>query len=110
LRPDRQSEGYGREGVELSVSTLAGSVGTCTALLALLVTLIDAHVLAAGRLHGDDTTVPLLATRPRACTNCRPGTGSAIRPKTPLPPDDQPAVTNRGGLGNSDSPIGRFSA
>jgi len=58
---NRQSEGYGREGAELSVSTLADWVGTCTALLAPLVTLIEAHVLAAGRLHGDDTTVPLLA-------------------------------------------------
>ena len=58
---NRQSEGYRREGVELSVSTIADWVGTCTALLAPLVTLIDAHVLAAGRLHGDDTTVPLLA-------------------------------------------------
>ncbi|WP_431285014.1 IS66 family transposase [Humitalea sp. 24SJ18S-53] len=58
---NRQSEVYGREGIELSVSTLADWVGTCTAMLAPLVTLIDAHVLAAGRLHGDDTTVPLLA-------------------------------------------------
>ena len=58
---NRQSEGYGREGVELSVSPIADWVGTCTALLAPLVTLIEAHVLAAGRLHGDDTTVPLLA-------------------------------------------------
>ena len=29
--------------------------------LAPLVTLVDAHAMAAGRLHGDDTTVPLLA-------------------------------------------------
>lgn len=58
---NRQSEGYGREGIELSVSTLADWVGTCTAMLAPLVRLIDAHVLAAARLHGDDTTVPLLA-------------------------------------------------
>ncbi|WP_431282955.1 IS66 family transposase [Humitalea sp. 24SJ18S-53] len=58
---NRQSESYGREGIELSVSTLADWVGTCTAMLAPLVTLIDAHVLAGPRLHGDDTTVPLLA-------------------------------------------------
>lgn len=58
---NRQSESYGREGVELSVSTIADWIGSCTAMLAPLVTLIDAHVLAAERLHGDDTTVPLLA-------------------------------------------------
>ena len=58
---NRQSESYAREGIELSVSTIADWVGTCTAMLAPLVRLIDAHALAAARLHGDDTTVPLLA-------------------------------------------------
>ena len=55
---NRQSETYAREGIELSVSTIADWVGTCTANLAPLMALIDAHVLAAERLHGDDTTVP----------------------------------------------------
>ncbi|RZA15322.1 MAG: IS66 family transposase, partial [Lysobacteraceae bacterium] len=58
---NRQSDSYAREGIELSVSTIADWVGTCTAMLAPLVTLIDAHAMAAGRLHGDDTTVPLLS-------------------------------------------------
>jgi transposase len=58
---NRQSETYALQGIELSVSTLADWVGTCTANLAPLMALIDAHVLAAGRLHGDDTTVPVLA-------------------------------------------------
>lgn len=58
---NRQSETYGREGVELSVSTLADWVGTSAAALAPLHALIEAHVRAAARLHGDDTTVPLLA-------------------------------------------------
>ena len=58
---NRQSDSYAREGIELGVSTIADWVGTCTAMLAPLVTLIDAHAMAAGRLHGDDTTVPLLA-------------------------------------------------
>ena len=58
---NRQSETYGREGVELSVSTLADWVGTAAAVLSPLHALIAAHVLAAERLHGDDTTVPLLA-------------------------------------------------
>ncbi|RKK03822.1 IS66 family transposase [Pseudoroseomonas wenyumeiae] len=58
---NRQSESYAREGVELSVSTLADWVGTAAAVLSPLHALIEAHVLAAERLHGDDTTVPLLA-------------------------------------------------
>ena len=58
---NRQSETYGREGVELSVSTLADWVGTAAAVLSPLHALVAAHVLAAERLHGDDTTVPLLA-------------------------------------------------
>lgn len=58
---NRLSETYAREGIELSVSTIADWVGACTASLAPLMALIDAHVLAATRLHGDDTTVPVLA-------------------------------------------------
>jgi transposase len=59
---NRQSETFAREGIEFGVSTLADWVGTCTAVLSPLVRLIKAHVLAAGRLHGDDTTVPLMAS------------------------------------------------
>jgi transposase len=58
---NRQSETYAREGIELDVSTLADWVGACTASLAPLIELIRRHVLAGERLHGDDTTVPVLA-------------------------------------------------
>ncbi len=58
---NRQSERYRREGIDLSVSTLADQVGTCTTVLQPLHALIERHVLAAERLHGDDTTVPILA-------------------------------------------------
>jgi transposase len=58
---NRQSDRFAREGIDLSVSTLADQVGACTAALAPLHALIEAHVLAAERLHGDDTTVPILA-------------------------------------------------
>ena len=40
---------------------MADQVGACTTALALLHGLIEAHVLAAERLYGDDTTVPILA-------------------------------------------------
>jgi transposase len=58
---DRQSESYAREGIDLDVSTLADWVGACSATLAPLVELIRRHVFVAGRIHGDDTTVPVLA-------------------------------------------------
>ncbi len=58
---NRQSEVYAREGIALDVSTLADWVGACSATLAPLVALIGRHVLEAERLHGDDTTVPVLA-------------------------------------------------
>ncbi|RMF33048.1 MAG: IS66 family transposase [Alphaproteobacteria bacterium] len=58
---NRQAERYAREGVDLSLSTLADQVGACAVALEPIHALIRAHVLAADRLHGDDTTVPLLA-------------------------------------------------
>lgn len=58
---NRQSERYGREGIDLSVSTLADQVGAATAALAPLHERIARHVMTAERLHADDTTVPILA-------------------------------------------------
>jgi len=58
---NRQSERYRREGIDLSLSTLADQVGACTTALQPIYGLIERHVLAAERLHGDDTTVPILA-------------------------------------------------
>jgi transposase len=58
---NRQAERYAREGVPISLSTLADQVGACCAVLDPLFRLIEAHVFAAERLHGDDTTVPVLA-------------------------------------------------
>ena len=58
---NRQAERYAREGVPLSLSTLADQVGACCAVLTPLLRRVEAHVFAAKRLHGDDTTVPVLA-------------------------------------------------
>ena len=58
---NRQAERYALEGVPIALSTMADAVGSvCTALDPLL-RLVEAHVMAAERLHGDDTTVPVLA-------------------------------------------------
>jgi transposase len=49
------------EGITLSLSTLADQIGAVSVAARPLFLLIQAHVLAAERLHGDDTTVPRLA-------------------------------------------------
>src|SRR3546814_19427401 len=66
---NRQAERFAREGVELSTSTLADQVGAASFALMPLYRRIEAHVLAAERLHGDDPTVPVLAHNGRA--SCR---------------------------------------
>jgi transposase len=61
----RQSEIYAREGVDLERSTLADWVGASSALLEPLVEALRRYVFDCGKLHADDTPVPVLA----------PGTG-----------------------------------
>jgi transposase len=58
---NRQADRFAREGVPLSVSTLADQVGAATFALMPIYRRIETHVLAAERLHGDDTTVPVMA-------------------------------------------------
>ncbi len=61
----RQAEIYAREGVDLDRSTLAGWVGATSELLTPLINRVRDHVLAATKVHADDTPFPVLA----------PGTG-----------------------------------
>jgi transposase len=56
----RQCEIYARQGLDLDRSTLCDWVGQAAWLLAPIVTAIRAHVFAAEKIHGDDTTVPVL--------------------------------------------------
>ncbi len=57
----RQSVIYAREGVELDRALLANWVGATSALLCPLVEAVRKHVLAASKLHADDTPIPVLA-------------------------------------------------
>jgi transposase len=57
----RQSEIYAREGVELERSTLADWVGATSELLKPLHEALRQYVMSAGKLHADDTPVPVLA-------------------------------------------------
>ena len=88
---NRQRDRYAREGIDLSLSTLADQVGACTVALKPLHDLIEAHVMAAKRLHGDDTPVPVLAKG-------RCATGRAwvhVRDDRPFGGPDPPAVLFR---------------
>jgi transposase len=58
---NRQAERYAREGVPISLSTMADAVGSGCKALEPVLRLVEAYVMAAERLHGDDTTVPVLA-------------------------------------------------
>jgi transposase len=57
----RQCEIYERQGIELERSTLADWVGGSSALLDPLVEALRRYVMAAAKLHADDTRVPVLA-------------------------------------------------
>ena len=57
----RQSEIYARVGVELERSTLADWVGGASHSLAPLVEALRRYVMDCGKLHADDTPVPVLA-------------------------------------------------
>ncbi|CAH2896420.1 MAG: Mobile element protein [uncultured Paraburkholderia sp.] len=86
----RQSVIYARDGVELSRSTLADWVGQCSALLRPLVDVVRRYVMAASKIHADDTPVPVL----------EPGNGKTrtarlwtyVRDDRPAGTKDAPAV------------------
>jgi transposase len=89
----RQSGIYAREGVELDRGTLADWVGKATSLMSPLVEAVAQHVMAAEKLHVDDTPVPVLA----------PGTGKTktgrlwvyLRDERPYGSQAPPAVVYR---------------
>jgi transposase len=89
----RQSQIYAREGLELDRSTLADWVGGASELLEPLVRSLGRYVLAAQKLHGDDTPVPVLC----------PGRGSTkqgrlwtyVRDDRPAASSEPPAVLFR---------------
>jgi transposase len=56
----RQSRIYAREGVQIDRSTMAGWVDHCEQLLDPLVAALGRYVMAAGKVHADDTPVKVL--------------------------------------------------
>ena len=57
----RQSQIYEREGIEISRGTLSGWAGSCARLLEPLINELKKQIFASSELHGDDTTLKVLA-------------------------------------------------
>jgi transposase len=57
----RQSQIFAREGIDLDRSTLADWVGSAHGLLDPLLKALEKYVMSAGKLHADDTPVPVLS-------------------------------------------------
>jgi transposase len=89
----RQSQIYARDRIELDRSTLADWGGAANALLDPLLGALEDYVMAAQKLHADDTPIPVLA----------PGTGKTkngrlwayLRDDRPARSTDPPAVLFR---------------
>ena len=100
----RQAQIYAREGVDLDRATMADWVGKMAGLLRPLVDAIAAYVMAADKLHADDTPVPVLDLKPRPHQD-RPVVGLPAR---------RPAVRRTGAAGGAlplqPGPQGRASA
>ena len=58
---NRQRDRYAREGIDLSLTTIIDQMSAAMRTLQPLYLLIEAHALAAERLHADDTTMPVMA-------------------------------------------------
>jgi len=60
---NRQAERYALEGVPIALSTMADAVGSVCTVLEPLIRLVENHVMAAERLHGDDSVLQRHAER-----------------------------------------------
>ena len=76
---NRQSTIYAREGIDLDTSTLADWVVAAAATLCPWSRASRDHVLAAERIHADDTTVPVLIVGKRAPDGYGPPRRPALR-------------------------------
>jgi len=86
----RQSEIFARDGIDLDRSTLADWVGGAAALFEPLVDALGRYVLAAQKLHGDDTPVPVLC--PGRGTTKQGRLWTYVRDDRPAGSQEPPAV------------------
>lgn len=86
----RQAGIYARQGVELDRSTLADWVGSAARLLAPLENALGRHVMAADKLHADDTPVDVL--QPGRGTTKTGRLWTYVRDDRPSGSSDPPAM------------------
>jgi transposase len=67
---NRLCERYTLEGVPIALSTMADAVGAGCVVLDPILRRLESHVFSADRLHGDDTTVPVLAAGKTDIARC----------------------------------------
>jgi transposase len=67
---NRLCERYALEGVPIALSTMADAVGAGCLALSPVLTALERRVFSAERLHGDDTTVPVLAAGKTDIARC----------------------------------------
>jgi transposase len=67
---NRLCERYALEGVPIPLSTLADAVGAGCLVLSPVLNALERYVFSAERLHGDDTTVPVLAAGKTDIARC----------------------------------------
>ena len=67
---NRLCERYALEGVPIALSTMADAVGAGCLALSPILTALERRVFCAERLHGDDTTVPVLAAGKTDIARC----------------------------------------
>jgi transposase len=89
----RQSAIFAREGIDLDRSTLADWVGGASELLRPLIDSLSRYVLAAEKLHADDTPVPVLA--PGRGTTQQGRLWTYVRDDRPAGSKEPPAVLMR---------------
>jgi hypothetical protein len=79
---------YGRDGVQMSRSTITDMVGNCGLLLTLLAEAVGRYVLKADKVHGDDTPIRALGGKGEKAHTAR--LWVYVR-------DDRPAATSAAG-------------
>ena len=86
----RQSQIFARDGIDLDRSTLADWVGGASKLLEPLIDALGRYVLEAGKIHGDDTPVPVLC--PGRGTTKQGRLWTYVRDDRPAGSQEPPAV------------------
>ena len=89
----RQSQIFARDGIDLDRSTLADWVGSASELLSPLIESLGRYVMSAGKLHADDTPVPVLA--PGRGTTKQGRLWTYVRDDRPAGSTEPPAVLMR---------------